>query len=114
MTKSELIETLANKLRHLSRMEIEIIVDTVINKIKEALKSRNRVELRGFGIFEVRHRKARQGRNPKSGDIVDVQDRYVPFFKVGKELRDRVNNISTTETKQQPDSSSDSKVAVGI
>jgi len=98
MTKSELIEKLAQKLRHLSQMEVEIIVDTVFNHMKDALRQHHRIELRGFGIFEVRHRKARQGRNPKSGSTVQVQDRSVPFFKVGKELKDRVNNpeFSTT------------------
>lgn len=92
MTKSELIEKLAQKLRHLSHMEVEIIVDTVFNQMKDALRQHHRIELRGFGIFEVRHRKARQGRNPKSGSTVQVQNRSVPFFKVGKELKDRVNN----------------------
>lgn len=92
MTKSELIEKLAQKLRHLSRMEVEVIVDTVFNQMKDALRQQGRIELRGFGIFEVRQRKARQGRNPKSGSTVQVKNRAVPFFKVGKELKDRVNN----------------------
>ena len=92
MTKSEMVETLMQKLRHLSKMEVEIIVDTVFNKMKDALKKHQRIELRGFGIFEVRHRKARLGRNPKSGETVDVKDRFVPFFKVGKELKERVNS----------------------
>lgn len=95
MTKSELIETLTQKLRHLSHMEVEVIVDTIFHQMKDALRSHNRVELRGFGIFEVRNRKARQGRNPKSGKTVQVKDRYVPFFKVGKELRNRVNKLET-------------------
>lgn len=91
MTKRELIEQLSQKLRHLSKMEVEVIVDTVFNKMKDALKNKNRVELRGFGIFEVRKRPARLGRNPKSGQTVKVQERYVPFFKVGKELKEKVN-----------------------
>ena len=91
MTKSELVGILAQKLRQLSRMEVEVIVDTVFDKMKHALKAHDRVELRGFGIFEVRHRHARQGRNPKSGETVQVKNRFVPFFKVGKELRDRLN-----------------------
>lgn len=93
MTKSDLVETMVHKLRHLSKMEIEVIVDTVFNKIRESLKKKSRVELRGFGIFEVRFRTARKGRNPKSGQNVAVRDRYVPFFRVGKELKDRVNHL---------------------
>lgn len=91
MTKSELVEIMMKKLRHLSKMEVEVIVDTVFNKIREALKKKNRVELRGFGIFETRFREARSGRNPKSGQKVSVRDRYVPFFRVGKELKDKIN-----------------------
>lgn len=91
MTKSDLVEVMMGKLRHLSKMEVEVIVDTVFNKIRESLRKKHRVELRGFGIFEVRFRKARNGRNPKSGKTVDVKDRYVPFFRVGKELKERVN-----------------------
>ena len=91
MTKSDLIQSLADNLRHLSQAEVEIIVDTIFDNIKAALKKHHRVELRGFGIFEVRHRHARVGRNPKSGQSVDVRDRHVPFFKIGKELRERLN-----------------------
>lgn len=105
MTKSDLIQSLADSLRHLSQAEVEVIIDTIFDKIKNALKKHHRVELRGFGIFEVRHRQARVGRNPKSGQSVDVQDRYVPFFKIGKELRERLNqelvqnDVMTEETK---------------
>lgn len=95
MTKSELVESISLKLRGLSKTEVEIIVDTLFNKITDALKKGNRIELRGFGTFEVRHRRARQGRNPKSGASVYVKNRCVPFFKVGKELRDRVNDVAT-------------------
>lgn len=91
MTKSDLVEIMMKKLRHLSKMEVEVIVDTVFNKIRETLKKKNRVELRGFGIFEVRFREARSGRNPKSGQKVSVRDRHVPFFRVGKELKDKIN-----------------------
>jgi len=97
MTKSELVEKLSYKLRSLSKTEVEIIVDTLFHKMTESLKQGHRIELRGFGTFEVRERKARQGRNPKSGATVYVKNRKVPFFKVGKELRDRVNNISTSD-----------------
>lgn len=94
MTKSELIEALGLKLRGLSKTEIEIIVDSVFAKISGALLRGERIELRGFGSFEVRERVARQGRNPKTGATVYVKNRRVPFFKVGKELRDRVNGRS--------------------
>jgi len=101
MTKSQLIETLTSTLRHLSKTEVEVIVETVFGKMKDALKKKYRIELRGFGIFEVRTRPSRQGRNPKSGATVYVQNRYVPFFKVGKELRDRVNALpDNTDTKK--------------
>lgn len=93
MTKSDLVENLMERLRHLSKMEVEVIVDTIFNKMKEALKKHQRIELRGFGIFEVRFRTARKGRNPKTGQNVSVRDRYVPFFKVGKELKERVNQL---------------------
>ncbi|MBF0106613.1 MAG: integration host factor subunit beta [Deltaproteobacteria bacterium] len=102
MTKSELVEKLTFKLRGLSKTEIEIIVDTLFNKLTDALKKGGRVEVRGFGTFEVRHRVARQGRNPKTGAGVYVKNRRVPFFKVGKELRDRVNNaVGSTAEKNK-------------
>lgn len=97
MTKSELVEKLCLELRNLSKTEVEIIVDTLFNKMVDALKKGHRVELRGFGSFEVRTREARQGRNPKTGASVYVKNRKVPFFKVGKELRDRVNGKVETE-----------------
>lgn len=107
MTKSELVEKLSYKLRGLSKTEVEIIVDTLFNKMTEALKKGSRIELRGFGTFEVRKRNARQGRNPKTGASVYVQNRKVPFFKVGKELRDRVNyqtdTVSHVEEQVQPE-----------
>ena len=91
MTKSELIEKIGLQLRHLSKTEVEIIVETLFDKMVDSLKAGNRVEVRGFGTFEVRHREARQGRNPKTGASVYVKNRCVPFFKVGKELKQRIN-----------------------
>jgi len=91
MTKSELVEKLCTKLRGLSKTEIEVIVDSLFGKMTTALIKGERIELRGFGTFEVRHRPARHGRNPKTGASVYVKNRRVPFFKVGKELRERVN-----------------------
>lgn len=91
MTKSEMVEKLCDDLRHLSKTEIEVIVDTLFHKMTDALKKGKRIEIRGFGTFEVRERKAREGRNPKTGANVYVPERKVPFFKVGKELKERVN-----------------------
>ena len=101
MTKSEMVEKLCLRLRGLSRIEVEVIVDTLFHKMTDALKKGGRVEVRGFGTFEVRNRPARQGRNPKSGASVYVQNRKVPFFKVGKELRDRVNKGSEASALDQ-------------
>lgn len=98
MTKSELVEKLSLKLRGLTKTEIEVIVDTLFDKLTLALKKGGRVEIRGFGTFEVRKRHARQGRNPKTGASVYVKNRHVPFFKVGKELRERVNHSKNEKT----------------
>jgi integration host factor subunit beta len=92
MTKKEFIDQVSLKLRHLSRSEVENIVQTIFDKMSSALCAHQRIELRGFGIFEIRNRPARLGRNPKSGEFVQVKNRYVPFFRVGKELKARVNH----------------------
>lgn len=92
MNKSDLVEALAIKLKNLSKKEVDLIVDTVFHKMTEALSQEGRIEIRGFGSFEVRTREAREGRNPKSGEKVFVRTRQVPFFKVGKELKERINN----------------------
>ncbi|HBF13416.1 MAG TPA: integration host factor subunit beta [Deltaproteobacteria bacterium] len=92
MNKSDLIGNLEGKLKNLSRKEIEVIVDTVFDRMTHALSDGGRIEIRGFGSFEVRTRDPRQGRNPKTGVSVYVGTRKVPFFKVGKELRERVNH----------------------
>ena len=91
MTKSELIQALARDNPHLYYRDIERIVSTVFDEIVEALERGDRVELRGFGAFSVKDRRARLGRNPRTGDPVRVPEKRVPFFKSGKELRDRVN-----------------------
>ncbi len=91
MNKSDLIEFLAAKLPNLAGRDVEVIVNTIFDSMTEALRRGDRIEIRGFGSFEVRIRKPRIGRNPKTGNAVDVGERLVPFFKVGKELRERVN-----------------------
>ena len=91
MNKSDLIEMLAKRLPTMAGRDVEVIVNTIFDSMTEALRRGDRIEIRGFGSFEVRCRKPRLGRNPKTGTSVDVGERKVPFFKVGKELRERVN-----------------------
>jgi integration host factor subunit beta len=91
MTKSDLIKRLAEANPHLYLRDIERIVSTVFEEITEALARGDRVELRGFGAFSVRQRTARVGRNPRTGDEVKVPDKVVPYFKTGKDLRERLN-----------------------
>ena len=95
MIKSELVQKIADTNPHLYHRDIERIVNVVFNEIVEALARGDRVELRGFGAFTVKHRAARQGRNPRTGDTVFVEDKFVPFFKTGKELRERLNPDGT-------------------
>lgn len=92
MTKSELIARLAELNPHLYQRDIERIVATIFEEITAALCRGSRVELRGFGAFSVKQRGARQGRNPRTGVTVDVAERHVPYFKTGKELRERLNS----------------------
>lgn len=91
MTKSELIQRLADRNPHLYLRDVEKIVDTVFDEISEALSRGDRVELRGFGAFSVKHRKARVGRNPRTGELVNVPEKRLPFFKTGKALRENLN-----------------------
>src|SRR3989338_11256576 len=95
MNKSDLVSMMEAKLKNLSRREVEMIIDTIFDQMTQALVTGDRIEIRGFGTFEVRVREPRQGRNPKTGAKVYVNTRKVPFFKVGKELRERVNNQGT-------------------
>lgn len=90
MTKSELIEAVANKLK-LPKGKAELIVNCVFDSMEAALRSGQRIEIRGFGSFEIRNYKAYEGRNPRTGAKVDVRPKRLPFFKVGKELKERVN-----------------------
>jgi integration host factor subunit beta len=91
MTKSELVLRLAEKNPHLFQRDVERIVATIFDEISHALSRGDRVELRGFGAFSVKSREARVGRNPRTGAAVSVAEKYVPFFKAGKDLRDRLN-----------------------
>ena len=91
MTKSELIAELSAANPHLLSRDVETIVAMIFTEITAALARGERVELRGFGAFTVKHRDARTGRNPRTGAAVPVDEKAVPFFKAGKELRERVN-----------------------
>jgi integration host factor subunit beta len=94
MTKSELIARLAERNPHLFQRDVERIVATIFDEITEALSRGDRVELRGFGAFSVKRRGPRVGRNPRTGDAVRVAEKCVPYFKTGKELRERLNGGS--------------------
>jgi len=91
MTKSALIEKIAGNVEGLTKKQTELVVETIFDSIKEALSKGDKVEIRGFGNFKLRSRKARKARNPKTGEAVDVQPKNVPYFKVGKELREMIN-----------------------
>lgn len=91
MTKSELIEIIAAKQAQLSVKDVELAVKTLIEQMSETLAAGERIEIRGFGSFSLHYRAPRIGRNPKTGESVGLAGKYVPHFKPGKELRDRVN-----------------------
>ena len=94
MIKSELIAKLAEENPHLYQRDVERIVNTIFEEVTNAMSRGDRVELRGFGAFSVKKREARLGRNPRTGESVDVEEKHVPFFKTGKLLRDRLNGKS--------------------
>ncbi|MGQ2907943.1 MAG: integration host factor subunit beta [Aliihoeflea sp.] len=96
MIKSELVQTIANRNPHLFLRDVENIVNAIFDEITEALAQGNRVELRGFGAFSVKNRPARVGRNPRTGEAVEVEEKWVPFFKTGKELRERLNTDASS------------------
>ncbi len=98
MIKSELVHLISFQNPHLYRRDVERIVETVLDEIASALEQGNRVELRGFGAFFVRHRPKRSGRNPMNGDTVSVDEKWVPLFRAGKEIRDRLNAVINTSS----------------
>ena len=98
MTKSDLIEAVAEKL-NLPKGKAELIVNCVFDCMEGSLRTGERIEIRGFGSFEIRHYKAYEGRNPRTGDPVGVQPKRLPFFKVGKELKERVNAAAEEQAK---------------
>ncbi len=92
MTKSELIACLAEANPHLYQRDVERIVNTVFEEITAALVNGDRVELRGFGAFSIKERAARMGRNPRTGEAVRVDSKLIPYFKTGKQLREKLNS----------------------
>lgn len=100
MTKSELIEHLADRQKYLSVRDIDTSVKLMLDELIAAMSRGERVEIRGFGSFSLNYRKPRVGRNPKSGESVSLDSKYVPHFKPGKELRERVNESVGTEIRE--------------
>ena len=92
MTKSELIEAMARRQIHLAHHDVELGVKEILEYVSQSLATGERIEIRGFGSFSLHFRPPRVGRNPKTGDSVALPGKYVPYFKPGKELRDRVND----------------------
>jgi integration host factor subunit beta len=109
MTKSELIARIAERNPHLFQRDVERIVSTIFDQISAALARGDRVELRGFGAFSVKHRDSRIGRNPRTGAAVQVSEKTVPYFKTGKQLRDLLN---ASPSQDQPISSPDTSSSV--
>lgn len=91
MTKSELIERLAESMSHLSAKDVEVAIKEILEMMAQSLSKGERIEIRGFGSFSLHYRAPRTGRNPKTGEAVELSGKYVPHFKPGKELRERVN-----------------------
>jgi len=94
MIKSELVQRIAAQNPHLYQRDVENIVNAILGEITSAMAAGDRVELRGFGAFSVKRRPARTGRNPRTGAHVDVEQKAVPFFKTGKEMRERLNRVN--------------------
>ena len=97
MTKSELIEAMARRQIHLAHHDVELGVKEILEYVSQSLATGERIEIRGFGSFSLHFRPPRVGRNPKTGESVALPGKYVPYFKPGKELRDRVNGIISAD-----------------
>ena len=91
MTKAQIIEKVSEQVSLLTKRQAEIVVNTIFNSVRDSLHRGDKTEIRGFGSFRLRSRRMKEGRNPKTGDKVQVPQKYVPHFKAGKELRDRVD-----------------------
>jgi integration host factor subunit beta len=106
MTKSDLIERVATRVPHISKKDTEVVVNTIFDSMTEALRRGSRIEIRGFGSFQVKIREAREGRNPKTGEEVRIPAKRTPFFKVGKELKERIDDAWRAERDGQGSASS--------
>ena len=94
MTKSDLVEKIAEKNPNLTKKDVETIVNIIFDSMTASLARGERIEIRGFGSFQVKHREAREGRNPKTGEKVDVPPKKIPYFKMGKELKALLNGVA--------------------
>ena len=103
MTKSDLIEAIVKQQSHLASRDVELAVKCVLEQMSQALASGERIEIRGFGSFSLHYRPPRMGRNPKTGDSVALSGKYVPHFKPGKELRERVNENAGHAAQVNPE-----------
>jgi len=112
MIKSELIQRIAASNQHLYHRDVERIVNVIFDEIVDALARGDRVELRGFGAFTVKHRAPRLGRNPRTGAAVSVEEKFVPFFKTGKELRERLNASAKAQAQRSADGKAPARAAV--
>lgn len=101
MTKSELIDRLAQQQTHLSHKDVELAVKLLLERVSQALTQKQRIEIRGFGSFSLHQRPARVGRNPKTGEPVNIPAKFVPHFKPGKELRERVNELPASKADKR-------------
>lgn len=99
MTRSQLIDAVASKVASFSRKDVEVILGTLFSSITDGLAKGEKIEIRGFGSFKVKHRDGRRGRNPKSGEGIYIESKKVPFFKAGKDLKERINKKRTTTTE---------------
>lgn len=93
INKKQLVDLISSKQDQLSHRDVELSVKTIFNTMSDSLRDGNRIEIRGFGSFALRFRKSRTGRNPKSGESVKIQNRYVPHFKPGKDFKESVKNV---------------------
>ena len=107
MTKSGLIEEVAKRTPHISKKDTEVVVNTIFDAMIEALRTGDRIEIRGFGSFQVKIREARDGRNPKTGEPVHISAKRTPFFKVGKELKEMVDCAASVSDESEAGTTSE-------
>ena len=101
MTKNELVEMVVGRTPHISKKDMEFVVDTMFESMAQALQRGERIEIRGFGSFQVKVRQAREGHNPRTGELMHVRKSRRPFFRVAKELKERVGGVALTGRAQR-------------